>query len=151
MGVLLELRNQNGIKIADQQTLEEGRLITGLQVSSSRTIDSNIHAALNLANNSYYYDADWVRRIFEKAVYKANSSGEKRQLIEAAITIGEKSPKFSMKDVLLLLIFICKEKPDFVQAHAILSTSDNTEVALLTDDIKRIAAENIGLEDKDFL
>jgi hypothetical protein len=86
-------------------------------------------------------DADWVRRIFEKAAFKANTTADRRTLIEAAIAIGETTPNFSMEEVLPLLRFVCKEKADFVEAHAIVSESDNREVNSLASEIRKMAIE----------
>ncbi len=88
-----------------------------------------------------------MRRIFEKAAFKADSTADRRALIEAAIEIGEKNSNIPGQDILVLLGFACKDKSDFVEAHAMAQASGNPGVNSLAAKIRQMALERLGLEE----
>ena len=147
-GLDMELRNKAGIKMSGELTLMEARDAAASPLSSSLTVDSNIHAALSIARESKYYsDADWVRRVFENAAYKVKSLHERCMLINAAVSLSGKEPSFPSRQVGAILSILCEDKGDYAEAYSTAAGSEDENVRSLTKEIRRIANGSLAAEE----
>jgi hypothetical protein len=130
MGILVEIRNINGVKLSNKTTIKDGSNI----ISASEEIDSvknNIDTAVEILKLKSYSDLDWFFRVLEKCVYKAKTIDDKWLVIKALILAAEKNEYFPIEHGLLIIQRCFNDDNQIKAVYSQMSNSHSNNVSLM--------------------
>jgi len=130
MGILVEIRNINGVKLSNKTTIKDGSNI----ISASEEIDSvknNIDTAVEILKLKSYSDLDWFFRVLDKCVYKAKTIDDKWLVIKSLILAAEKNEYFPIEHGLLIIQRCFNDNNQIKAVHNLMSNSHSNNVLLM--------------------
>jgi hypothetical protein len=130
MGILVEIRNINGVKLSNKTTIKDGSNI----ISASEEIDSvknNIDTAVEILKLKSYSDLDWFFRVLEKCIYKAKTIDDKWLVIKALILAAEKNEYFPIEHGLLIIQRCFNDDNQIKAVYSQMSNSHSNNVSLM--------------------
>jgi hypothetical protein len=130
MGILVEIRNINGVKLSNKTTIKDGSNI----ISASEEIDSvknNIDTAVEILKLKSYSDLDWFFRVLDKCVYKAKTIDDKWLVIKSLILAAEKNEYFPIERGLLIIQRCFNDNNQIKAVHNLMSNSHSNNVLLM--------------------
>ena len=72
--ITIVLRNKNGFKVSSNKTVLEASIVEKVVAQS---IDNDVKTIVTIANNPFYSEKDWIKRILEDAVYRSKDNDDK--------------------------------------------------------------------------
>ncbi len=120
----IELRNKDGVKLPKNLTINQASSFHSA-ASTKRSIEDDLQVVINLDKSGDFSDADWMARVLEKTVYKANKSSEKWLIINVLISLIQNNNHLSFKQNYDVIISCFNENSDYIKIYNMLIETKN--------------------------
>jgi len=134
MGILVEIRNINGVKLSDKTTIKDGSIITPPS-GDTGSVKNDINNAMKVVKSKNYSDLDWFFRILDNSVYKSETVDEKWLVINALIMTAEKSEYFPIERGLQIIQRCFNDNNQIKSIHSLMLNSQSNNVLLMASKV----------------
>jgi len=125
--IAIVLKNKNGFKVSSNKTVLEASIVEKVVAQS---IDNDVKTIVTIANNPFYSEKDWIKRILEDAVYRSKDNDDKEKLIKCIVFLCN-TGKFDNIYLFDIIQLISKSEEDYLRLVNLLKDENNTHLNLI--------------------